>query len=239
MNKSIFYLTLKSIYCSIFIFVFFISSHINNSFAGEYEDYDTRQYSYNIFTASSWDLSPYVFAGYSFGWFPYVNNGNVEYGNMLRNGHNGFILGAGVTVNRNWSFGLSFQRLVKTSNLRGAYAAEYSEIDGIKSEVLLTNIDMSLRLPISYKNVDIHAVTGLNIISTNIDNKYYDGVSMVHRNIVSSLHKVGFGANIGVALSYRIFSGIYFKIECRRLFVITKNLLRDSWILNTGLGINF
>jgi len=231
-------LTLRYL-CSVFVSVaLMLSSFKACNAEDENSDYYTKQYSYNIFTANAWDLSPYVFAGYSFGWVPYANNSNIEYGNMLRNGHNGFILGAGLTINRNWSFGLSFQTITKKSKLRDSYALEFKEIKNIKSEILLANIDMGLRLPF-YKNIDLQVLTGLNIISSNISNVYYADAETVPVRAASYSNKVGFGANVGLAFTYRIFAGLHFKIECRRLFIFKKNFVKDIWLLNTGIGFNF
>ena len=206
------------------------------------DDYYSRDYSYNLFSAKTLDLSPYIFTGYSFGWTPYFNrNGGAQYGDMLRNGHHGFILGAGVSINRNYSIGLSFQRMTRSSNLRGEYSDKYSQIDGIRSEVLLGNLDLAVRLPINFLSgkMEFQAVGGFNIVSSNLKNSYNAGTDTVPVELASSPHKVGFGTNIGLATTYRIINGLQLRLECRRMFMLTRNVVRDSWLINTGVSVNF
>ena len=212
-------------------------------FASSYgDDYYTRDYSYNLFSAKTLDLSPYIFTGYSFGWVPYLNrDGGAQYGSMLRNGHHGFILGAGVSINRNYSIGLSFQRMTRTSSLRGGYSDTYSQINSIRSEILLTNLDLAVRLPLSFlsNKMEFQAVGGFNVVSSNLSNNYSANADTVPVKLASTPHKVGFGTNIGLAATYRIINGLQLRFECRRMFMLTRNVIRDSWLINTGVSVNF
>lgn len=235
-----FFLNLKILFCTLFFAVFGISQQV---LASSYsDDYYKRDYSYNLFSAKTLDLSPYIFTGYSFGWVPYVNrSGGAQYGNMLRNGHHGFILGAGVSINRNYSVGLSFQRMTRSSNLRGGYSDKYPQIDGIRSEILLTNLDLAVRLPLSFLSdrIEFQAVGGFNIVSSNLKNSYNAGTEVVPVELASSPHKVGFGTNIGLAATYRIINGLQLRFECKRMFMLTRNVVKDSWLINTGVSVNF
>ena len=214
-----------------------------NTRADDYvSDEYAQDYSYNIVSASTWNIAPYLFAGYSFGWVPYYNSDNADYGYMLRNGHSGFILGTGITINRNWKVGISFQRLTRDSELR-SYSKIYPEIDHIESEVLLTNIDFSMRLPINTRKdlFNLHIVSGFNIIVANLANKYKSGVDTIPVGLAKDMHKAGLGMNVGVALTYRIIGGLHIKAEGRRMFVLTRktSLIRDSWLMNVGIGLDF
>ena len=236
-----FFFRSKIVFYTLFVALFGTVFAYEKAFASGYsDDYYAKDYSYNLFSAKSIDLSPYIFTGYSFGLIPYFNrDGGAQYGDMLRNSHHGFILGAGVSINRNYSVGLSFQRMTRTSGLRKGYSG--FGINSIRSEILLTNLDLAVRLPLNFlsNKMEFHAVGGFNIASSNISNNYAAGTEQVPVKLASTPHKVGFGTNIGFAMSYRIVNGLNLRFECRRMFMLTRNVIRDSWLFNTGVSVNF
>ena len=241
-----FYFTIMNIYLNMLKRITFITITVGVLFLCKEprinaDDYE-QEYSYNIISAETWDVSPYVWFGYSFGWVPYFNSDVADYGSMLRNGHSGFIIGAGMTINGNWQFGLSFQRLTRSSNLR-SYEEIYPEISGIKSEVLMTNIDVALKFPFTSmaRGIKIHVVSGFNIITANLTNVYRDGYDYVPAGITKTPHRASLGANVGLSLSWKLFAGVYVKAECRRMFILTRSssLIDDSWLFNTGISLNF
>ena len=199
--------------------------------------------SYNIFTGDTWDLSPYIQAGYSFLWAGHRDNNGMPYEGMLRNRHSGFNFGLGIIINRYWSFGLSFHKVYKTSTMRD-YAIDYPYIDSIKQESYLVNFDMSLMAPFSFfnRNMRLYLLTGPSIIFSSLEYNYNAGKTngMVPIEQTQGLNKTQIGINLGIGISYNLTKHLYARMEGRKIFIISKNpALKNTFSMNIILGIAF
>ena len=226
------------------MFALLAISKVNNAKATNYFNVGEEGYSYNIFTNQQWELSPYLFFGYSFNWVPYQDDVNgINYKNILHNNHNGIIGGIGVTINKHWSLGVSYSHTSKASNMRGSFAERYPEISSIDSDVNMFNFDVAMRLPFSVyqSKTNFYILGGMNVIYTTLDKNFYSSVSSVPTILATNNNKTAFGANVGLGISYNIIGGFWVRLEGKRLFIITRKTsnIKDSWIFNAVVGVNF
>lgn len=216
----------------------------NISKASNYFSTGNQEYSYNIFTSNTLELSPYLFLGYSFEWVPYNNDVNgMDYKSMLRNRHNGVIGGVGITLNKHWNVGISYSNVKKTSKLRGSFIDKYPSVESIDSEVNMFNIDVAMRLPFSmfYDKTNVYILSGINVVYTTLHKNFYSSTTSVPVNLANSDNKTALGANVGIGVSYNIIGGLFVRLEGRRMFILTKKSsnIKDSWIFNAVVGVNF
>ena len=216
-------------------------------------DSSEQYYDYNIFSATTWTLSPYVFFGYGLSYSSHKNqtsfvdeNGNaygLNYQYMMKNLHNGFKTGAGVTINRNWSFELSVMYVQQTSSLGSKYHsdANLSNIDDITSRITILGIDMYMRLPFDMirNKFALYLTGGMNVVVGSVNKSYKDPQATVPAWVAKELQKTSFGLNAGIAVDYNLTDHIYFRTDIRRLWLLSNALIRDSWLFNLTAGVKF
>ena len=239
----------KYLYCFkrtniVLIFALLATFKTNSAKANDYLNTSEDRYSYNLLTAQLWELSPYLYFGYTFNWVPYSSNvEGIDYKSMLKNGHNGIIGGLGVTINKNWSFGISYSRTHKKSKMRDSFVENYQEVNSINSDVNMFNIDIAMRLPFSLyqSKTNFYILGGMNIIYTTLNKNFYNSFQTIPFNLATNNNKTAFGANVGLGISYNIVGGFFIRFEGRRLFILTRNSsnIKDIWIFNAVAGINF
>ena len=198
--------------------------------------------SYNIFTGDTWDISPYLQIGYSFLYAGHRDYNGVKYESMLRNRHHGFTFGFGIAINRYWSFGISFQKVLKKSHLRGEYALNYPCVDAIKHQSYILNFDIALMAPFEFFNrrTRLYLLTGPAFIFSNLEYNYNADTTMVPVALTKDLNKTQIGINLGLGVSYNLTEHFYLRMEGRKIFIITKNpALKNTWSLNVIAGISF
>ena len=227
------------------VLIIILSVFINNkiAFAVFFEKNDNfyrRDYSYNIFTADTWDMVQYFFIGYSyFG----TKFSNIEYGSLIKKDQHGIVVGTGVIINKNWLFSVSIQKVWQSTNIPHYCSSRCKEIDKVRSEIFLVNPGVSLRLPFNFleRKLELYALTGIDIVSTHLVNSYSKGTTSVPVGMVKNMSKVNFGIDIGGAVAYRIVPGVQVKFECKKIFLFLRKsaINKDGLVLNTLLSFDF
>jgi len=240
------YICLNFLYCARYaVLIIILSVFINKNiaFAGFFEKNDNfykKDYSYNIFTADTWDMAQYFFIGYSyFG----TKFSNIEYGSLLKKDQHGIAVGTGVIINKNWLFSINIQKVWQLTNIPHYCSSICKEIDKVKSEIFLVNSGVSLRLPFNLleRKLELYALTGIDIVSSHLANSYSKGTKTVPVEMVKNMSKVNFGIDIGGAVAYRIVPGVQIKFECKKIFLLLRKsaLNKDGLVLNTLLSFDF
>ena len=240
-NTNKYFFTNNKIRKTFFIAVSSLCLMFNSQLKAD-EYYPEEDYSYNIFTAQQWVLTPYVFAGYSFIWAPHSNAHNIEYKYMLRNMHHGFNVGVGLVINNYWSFGISLQRLTRSSGLRGGYIQQYSSIKDIDSEIILTNFDIGLKMPFGLfkKHLTFYVVGGVNLIVSSISHNFNENVEFIPVSLSNKINKIACGLNVGGLIKYNLTEGVAVRTEFRRMFIVSHNKpIKDSWLYSIAMELSF
>lgn len=239
--------TLKTLSIICLFFITFCSNKnqpMQNGYVNDSYTYDADgsiNYNYNIFTASQWNIAPYVQGGYVFQNIPFKNKDNIaKYGDFLTQFSHGWKLGAGITINKNWLFGISFNQNIATTDIDNEYK-DY--LDEISVENLMTTLDAALRLPFDLfeHKLNFYILAGVDLIMTNIKNKYKEGVTYIPIKLVNDMNKFALGVDLGLSIRYTIVSGLYAGIDAKRLWILTRSssLIKDTWILSGNIGFQF
>ena len=202
----------------------------------EAEEFQT-EYEYNIFTADTWTISPYLFFGYSPTYYSYDKNKFNNTHNIPLRLANGFIAGGGFTINKNWSFEIS---VTHTRN-NGSKSNDGSNIASVKAINTVVDMDVYLRLPFTFmKNrLNTYITGGMNIVNFATEKEYRNVNTNVLASRAKEENKIAFGLNAGIAFSYNITDHIYVKTTLRKLWVLQTAPVKHGLLYNISAGINF
>ncbi|GEM_PF-6747890 len=200
------------------------------------ETFET-DYGYNIFTADTWVISPYLFFGYGLTYNSYDKNKFASGYNIPLRLSNGFIAGGGFTINKNWSFEIS---VMHTRGERGI-PNDGSNISAVKSINTIVDMDVYVKLPLSFMKNKLctYLTGGMNVVNFATEKEYRDGNLNVLSSFAKEENKVAFGLNAGIAISYNITDHIYVKTTLRKLWVLQRAPIKHGLLYNISAGISF
>ena len=197
--------------------------------------YDTN--SYNIFTAPLWVVQPYVSFSYAFNVATIKNYRDQPYSN-LDNLNHGFNIGAGVMINNNYGFGMSFNYLTKNNNYQLSTNNQII-VNGVRVNIMSLNFDALLKLPFKFKEFRTYFITGMNIVFQNLEHNF-TGETVPVAAAQMNKGKTSFGFTLGLGLEYKIIEHLYFRFDFRRVFVINGIVKGNGyWLGNVGLVAQF
>ena len=195
------------------------------------------EYSYNIFIADTWVLSPYLFFGYGLTYYSYdANKFNNKYNIPMRLS-NGFIAGGGVIINKNWLFEISVMH-TRRNNRR---TDNISNVESVNAINTIVNMDIYIRLPFSFlkDKLSTYLTGGMNIVSFATEKEYIDGNLNVLASTAKEENKLAFGMNAGIAIKYNITSHIFIQTTLRKLWVLQRAPIEHGLLYNISAGISF
>ena len=196
---------------------------------------------YNLISAKEITLSPYAYIGYSVAWGSYNNTESIPYQYALRNFKKGLTAGVGLVLNKYWKFGASVHKIGVNSTMRGGLMESMPEIEGIKTSLWIVGIDAGLKMPFSLFNgkMNFYAEAGLSSIFSEYKNSYSKEYEKIPVKYIQDCSKMSVGANVGVGVGYTILSFIELKATAKRMFILSSSPLKDFWLVDATVGINF
>ena len=233
--------SLKKIILFINLFIICFATLSKNSFTEEIVGADGE--TYDVVLTKKLKINTYAHVGYSFSYVPFAKKEGVidYYKNMLRKDQHGYNIGVGVIVNKNWTFGVSFQHnIIISKDIDPIYA---NLLESVRTETFMMNLDVGMRMPFTFfrERLNFYVVSGLNVVIASLQNNYLPGIKEVPVELAGVLAQPAFGGNLGIATKFHFLRFFYVGAEAKRLFIFTSNssLIKDTWIVNAFAGIVF